>query len=1023
MIQIHKVNSPDDKEKYIDAFDPENQTWLVADLMSKKRYQETFLKKNVLLEGHSVLRMSEFWTNLYKLSSLKYRCISRFLAQMKIQQKLKELNIQQPGAAKVILNYIDQFLPVISHPHGSERMKEWLKGNVFASERWGSWFNYSSRFFNQLKGENSIISSWMPALLLYEVNVESLWKRSLIIDVGPYLHEVEAELLIQMSRFINVQLFMPDPSWGAEYQGEVLQSYSIIHQNQHSKEPVREVSEGLDRSPTHSFPVINKDFSKENIEGLDNNLKSGLGVHQRQVQSSKRSHHALWQTQRFECALSEVKLTISQVRSWLAAGVPYEHIAIMAPDIGYYWPILKIYSDVEGLILKRRRASALLSFPQIHHWLSQIEIRIRKYDFSYIEMASYYKETPLERRYSDFKKKYLNLYDRRELAGCIHDKKDVFIELNKKIKFKEFLIWALSLSKNIPFELLEKQLQKMIGDVSEQDQFYPVEWLNYLENSLSFSEKEMSNESIEGIPICDIASGERIGASHIILMGLSESPLRTSRKTAVLHDDIKKIGHQIGFLVPLSDMLDLEFQVRWIVESKNIKEVYFNFSETDFEGKILNPSYLWQKICFEDISKKQSASLDLEPKDYQDLPLGSRSTTAGVEGLSSHCAVSVLGKEQNSKGHQNSLGRTVLDFQQEMFRDFMQLKNMKNLDQGFFNESRDLKEKIESSNYCRIDDGFQYSLSPSSLQDFKKCPFIFSAKKMYGLKSDSKWDIDLDPINRGSLVHKLFSRLLEKLNHQWSNKDIFEVIEECRKNIKFPVKSSSVWNWQRKRYLNIAKDFINFERAWRKEYTDLTTEKGEVHVEGYIDSKTGEFLKSQKQAAILFKGSIDRVDKNKKGECVVIDYKFSKSSYRQWKSWEKHNEWQLMFYSMAVEAGLAETDAQSVLGAVYFFVHPLLRRDYGFLNKEKTGGLFPDERMKKEIYEVLKQKNKGMDYSKRESEYINEEELLVCQSQFKNYLVSTIAEINRGDFTPKPEKIADCDKCEWRNICRAPHLN
>ncbi len=1030
MLQVHRINSPDDKQKYIDAFDPKSQTWLVADLMSKRIYQERFLKENVLLEGCSVLRAKEFWENLYKLSPLKYKCISPTLARLKIQESLKDLGLQQPGTAGIVLEYINQFLPIISHPEGLEQIKGWLKSHASAHERWGKWFQLSSHFFNQLKGKNLIVRSWIPALLLHDVNVESLWDRSLVVDVGPYLHEVEAELFIQMGRFIDIQLLMPHPSWKEEYQGEVLQSYSLLIQNELSKKPVKKNLLENEDTLEKSFKGENKNFSKDNLqskgEGKKENLRNKkieeLAKNTQDMGSAENSKtHALYQAERFKSALSEVKFAISKVRSWLEAGIPPDSIAIMAPDVGYYWPILKMYSDVDGLLLKRRRASALLSFPQMNHWLSQLEIRIRKYDFSYLEMATFYDEENVSDKYRYFKKKNLNLYDRKEFN--LPDTKNSLIKENKKIKFKEFLEWSLSLSKKPSPELLEKPLQKMMEETSEQDKFYPIDWLSYLQDSLSSVEVEMSDEKEDGVQICDISSGESIGASHIILMGLSENALRVSRKTSVLRSDTDIIRDKIGFLVPLSDILNLEFQTQWIVGSQKIKEVVFNFSETDFEGKVLNPPYLWQKIALKDTSEQQSSFIPVK-EDSEEL--SKSQFIKNPSGVSE--VVSGLQLSKNNEPH-----LTVLDFEQSLFNRFMKSEDQSfhqgiiNEDlkfyQDFINKNKDLKKKIENSSYCKVDETFDYSLSVSVLQDFVKCPFIFSARKVYGLRSEPEWDIDLDYMSRGNLIHKLFPKLLEKINEELCDEDILKLIEESRKAIKLPIKCRSIWDCQRKRYLSISKNFIAFERAWREEYKGLVTEKDEVCVEGYIDSKTGEFSKTQKEGAVPFKGWIDRVDKNNGRECVVIDYKFSKSGRHHHGSWKKNDELQLILYAMALEAGLADTDARSILGAVYFFVNPL-KRDTGLLMKGESGDLFPDIKYKEEFYKSLKENIGCIDVSiNGKGEYIDDKKLVDLYSVFKSYLVDVIHRINERDFTPKPKKTEDCEKCHWRGICRAPHLN
>ena len=41
-----------------------------------------------------------------------------------------------------------------------------------------------------------------------------------------------------------------------------------------------------------------------------------------------------------------------------------------------------------------------------------------------------------------------------------------------------------------------------------------------------------------------------------------------------------------------------------------------------------------------------------------------------------------------------------------------------------------------------------------------------------------------------------------------------------------------------------------------------------------------------------------------------------------------------------------------------------------------------------------------------------------------NLQVSTIVKnIEEGEFKTQPKKFENCDKCYWRTLCRAPHLN
>src|SRR5207253_3031441 len=58
---------------------------------------------------------------------------------------------------------------------------------------------------------------------------------------------------------------------------------------------------------------------------------------------------AATETLRLSGMLAEVKSTCSQIRAWLEAKVPPSQIAVIAPDIEMYWPVLSAYLEQEGI--------------------------------------------------------------------------------------------------------------------------------------------------------------------------------------------------------------------------------------------------------------------------------------------------------------------------------------------------------------------------------------------------------------------------------------------------------------------------------------------------------------------------------------------------------------------------------------------------------------------------------------------------------------------------------------------------
>ncbi|MNT85228.1 hypothetical protein D3C72_2253630 [compost metagenome] len=44
-------------------------------------------------------------------------------------------------------------------------------------------------------------------------------------------------------------------------------------------------------------------------------------------------------------------------------------------------------------------------------------------------------------------------------------------------------------------------------------------------------------------------------------------------------------------------------------------------------------------------------------------------------------------------------------------------------------------------------------------------------------------------------------------------------------------------------------------------------------------------------------------------------------------------------------------------------------------------------------------------------------------SELSQLLMGTLDRIHAGEMAPKPVDTKNCKSCEWRRLCRAPHLN
>jgi hypothetical protein len=63
----------------------------------------------------------------------------------------------------------------------------------------------------------------------------------------------------------------------------------------------------------------------------------------------------------------------------------------------------------------------------------------------------------------------------------------------------------------------------------------------------------------------------------------------------------------------------------------------------------------------------------------------------------------------------------------------------------------------------------------------------------------------------------------------------------------------------------------------------------------------------------------------------------------------------------------------------------------------------------------------GFDDKKQNKITIEEKKKLIDQTH--EIINDTVQRIKSGDFKPNPKEIELCTDCQWRDLCRAPHLN
>lgn len=660
--------------------------------------------------------------------------------------------------------------------------------------------------------------------------------------------------------------------------------------------------------------------------------------------------------QKFTTMIAEVKNATAVARQWLESGVKPSEIAIVAPDIECYWPSLFPYLREEGVSSAKDVVTRLHSFPDISQWLATLRLRSGSVAESDLEVSLFEQESKPLLSYERFRVLYTAVYDREDLlreSKIAHLYKMEHLP-NAALYRDEFVAWSLrAWRENLETTRIEKLFKQFFADCSPAVRLPISRWLSFLELLSASGEERVVPGDSEGISCINLRSAESSPATHMIFLGLTEEALKASSKTAIIFGDTLSLAAQVGFHLNSPEHNKLEFEVRWMTENSR-RHLRLYTPETDFDGTIRPPSWIWVQ------GRGESDVLKFS------VPAKTRWDEIQSSGWSE------IGKVRNWSANHLQL------------------------------VSESIEQDLGTKPLPEYAAGWKLALSPSTIEDYLDCPFIFSAKKLFGLQDKATLDLDVDAATRGSIMHSLFKILLdEPLKLERTDEELGELVNKARESTGGELFDERLWPPLKTRYVQLAKRFLVYEKEWRKKFPFAKTIAREHSFEGFIASD-GSLTKDQTVGKVEFRGRFDRIDTDQSGNYGVVDYKSSGNNLRQHGSWIKNNEIQLLLYSLALEEGIADLPAGEIVEAVYF-VSRTMERETGIRISDRDQGLYAIE---------------GRDYSKAT---IEQKQSLY--SQVREALAKMLVRMEKGEYAPQPRKIEICERCNWSLLCRAPHLN
>ncbi len=680
-------------------------------------------------------------------------------------------------------------------------------------------------------------------------------------------------------------------------------------------------------------------------------------------------------TKQFATQLAEVKDIVSEVSSFLKQGVPAHNIAVLAPKIEDYWFCLKSFLKKEGINCHKQEVVCLSSFPFIQLWLAKLWTHLDIIEYENLEtiVASTNKKTEFQK----FRSAHYYALTLKHVPPFCYDTSFVK-DKNNFVSGNDFINWVNYLKPtdtqtDIPSSLVLKKIKECLSEIKtlshifKQNLSYKL-WLSLLESLFKSKEIVVKNKDLKGVQVLSFNALSWVSAEVVYVAGLNESLMKNPSYNLISQFDKSFIKDSMGFFLKEENPHLLHLTIQHFIQQKR-KKIILSCSKSDFSGGSLSPDSLW--LYYQHTQNNHNPPhKDICHHTHNDTPL----------------KLTVWDQQQRK-----STVADILNCKKQL------APSVKLIEQSLKEDVGTLATKFYCTNSLN-------KISPYKLHDYVSCPFVYFAKHVLHLWSGpEKDDVDRPAMQKGSLLHALFEKLKSKKHvPQILSPFIEDIKDEQKSNPDFKKLHPVVWAKEKLYLLKKAKHFLENERSPDNYFKKYHTKAREVEFTCYWDHRTQTVSQTR---GIPFKGRIDRIDSDGTSY-MVLDYKGTLSGKNIAPNWSNKKEYQMAIYIQALEKGLVgDMPALPVKVALFLsykdftykglVVHTAVQdldKAFGGLSK-KTKSLVSQQQK----YDILQD---------------------TCQQ-----INTTIFQIQEGDFTPSPQEFKTCDKCQWRKICRAPHLN
>ncbi len=556
MLEIIKVQKRSDILQQFSQFDAKIQSWLVSDLRTKLEIQNRLLEKDKFFIDKSILRATDLWRILFRRQFPKKKIIERSWARVILsnflEKNIGDLNLHQ-ASSSTVLEMIEFFLPLLSHPEGHEKFQEWLELHLEIKDRWAEWYLLTKLCFQYLYFEKDLVlSTWFSPLLIQQGvlpdSILSHWTRPLWVDLGGQILWSEAELLRLLGQHIEIKIFVVGGEWQKDF------AYKM-RPYEHLESHAGKVSE---------------------------------------LAQAVRPNEKITRVQKFSGELAEIRQTVGQLREWLDAGIQPSEIGIFAPDIEKYWPVLKSFFEQEGIPANKESTAKLSSFPSIQEWLAGIRLKFKEIRTSDLEVH-FFQQEERKLNYEEFKSLFANILNSEDLKK--HFQIESLYLAPLKISFTpnrdEWVVFIARLwSKDRDPKTLAIILKEMYANASMGTVLPISDWLDHLESLVTRLEIPVESANLDGVHLASLMAAPSFWLRKRIFLGLSEDSLKQSSSQFLSRFEVEKLFSDLGFFLENHEISSKEFELRMLADTDSEEDI-FSFGVVTLSGELQAPSGAW----------------------------------------------------------------------------------------------------------------------------------------------------------------------------------------------------------------------------------------------------------------------------------------------------------------------------------------------------------------------------------------------------------------------------------------------